>query len=88
MSYRIFTDATADLTGELLAGLPEVEVLPMEIALGERGYTYGPGGDLTVEEFYAAQRAGQFASTSSGRRSTPHPSDRSSGPTPGPGCWR
>ena len=64
MSYRIFTDATADLTAKLLAGLPEVEVIPMEITLGDRGYTYGPGGDLTAEEFYAAQRAGQFASTS------------------------
>ena len=64
MSYRIFTDATADLTGELLAGLPEVEVIPMEITLGDRGYTHGPGGDLTVEGFYAAQRAGLFASTS------------------------
>lgn len=64
MSYRIFTDATADLTAELLAGLPEVGVIPMEITLGDRGYTYGPGGDLTVEEFYAAQRAGQFAFTS------------------------
>lgn len=64
MSYRIFTDATADLTGELLAGLPEVEVIPMEITLGDHEYTHGPGGDLTVEEFYAAQRAGQFAFTS------------------------
>lgn len=64
MSYRIFTDATADLTGELLAELPEVEVIHMDITLGDRGYTYGPGGDLTTEKFYAAQRAGQFASTS------------------------
>ena len=64
MSYRIFTDATADLTADLLAGLPEVEVIPREITLGDRGHTYGPGGDLTVEKFYAAQRAGEFAFTS------------------------
>ena len=64
MSYRIFTDATADLTQEMMEGLPEVTVIPMDITLGDRPYTYGPGGNITVEEFYAAQRAGQFASTS------------------------
>lgn len=63
MSYRIFTDATADLTPEMMAGLPNIEILPMEIGLGGRTYTYGPGGDISVEEFYAAQRAGQFAAT-------------------------
>ena len=64
MSYRIFTDATADLTPELLKGLPEVGVLPMDITLGEQSYTYGPGGNISVEEFYRVQRGGQFASTS------------------------
>ena len=64
MSYRIFTDAPADLTPELLAGLPEVDILRMDITLNGQGYTYGPGGTISVEEFYAAQRAGQFASTS------------------------
>lgn len=64
MSVRIFTDATADLPPQLLAGLPEVTVLPMGVTLGERAYTYGPGGDISVEAFYEAQRAGQFASTS------------------------
>ena len=64
MSYRIFTDATADLSPELSAGLPEFSVVPMDLTLGERPYTYGPGGNITVDVFYAAQRAGQFASTS------------------------
>ena len=64
MGYRIFTDATADLTPGMLAIMPGVTVLPMELTLGGRSYTYGPGGNITVEEFYAAQRAGQFASTS------------------------
>ena len=64
MSYRIFTDATADLSPELSAGLPEFSVVPMDLTLGERPYTYGPGGNITVNAFYAAQRAGQFASTS------------------------
>lgn len=64
MSFRIFTDATADLTPELLSGLPAPVVLPMDITLGGRGYTYGDGGTITVEEFYAAQRKGEFASTS------------------------
>lgn len=64
MSYRIFTDATADFSEEMMAGLPEVTVIPMEITLGGIGYTYGPGGDIEVPEFYAAQRGGKFASTS------------------------
>ena len=36
----------------------------MEVMVGDRSYTYGPGGDLTVEQFYAEQRAGKFATTS------------------------
>ncbi|MDE6880637.1 MAG: DegV family protein [Oscillospiraceae bacterium] len=64
MSYQIFTDVTADLCPEMLAGLPAVEFVPMEVELGERSYTYGPGGNLTVPQFYAAQRGGAFATTS------------------------
>lgn len=64
MSYQLFTDATADLTAGMLAGLPEVHIIPMQITLDNRAFTYGPGGDITVEQFYAAQRAGKFASTS------------------------
>ena len=63
-TYQIITDATADMVPEMLVGLPEVQVIPMGVTLGEKAYTYGPGGDITVEEFYAAQRDGKFATTS------------------------
>ena len=61
--YQIFADATADLCPEMLEGLPPVRFIPMEVEIGGRRYTYGPGGNLTVEEFYALQRAGNFANT-------------------------
>ena len=64
MSYRIFTDATADLCPAMTEGLPPVAVIPMEGELGGAPFTFGPGGDLTIEEFYAGQREGKFASTS------------------------
>ena len=64
MSYQILTDATADLNSALTEGLPPVVVIPMQVTVGEQAHTYGPGGDLTVDEFYAAQRSGQFATTS------------------------
>lgn len=64
MGYRIITDATADLSAALLDGLPPVTVLPMEIVLDGQAYTYGPGGTITVAEFYAAQRGGAFCHTS------------------------
>ena len=64
MSYQILTDATADFSPALMEGLPEVAVIPMQVTVGEQAHTYGPGGDLTVDAFYAAQRGGQFASTS------------------------
>lgn len=62
--YQIFTDATADLTEEFMAGLPKVVVIPMQVEICGREYTYGPGGDITPEDFYAMQREGNFASTS------------------------
>ena len=64
MSYRLITDATADLAPEMLEGLPEISVLPMEILLDGRPYTYGPGGNIGAEEFYQQLEAGSFASTS------------------------
>ena len=63
-TYQIITDATADMVPEMLVVLPVVQVIPMGVTLGEKAYTYGPGGDITVEEFYAAQRDGKFAFTS------------------------
>ena len=61
--YQIFADATADLCPEMLEGLPFVEVIPMEVEIGGKRRLYGPGGDLTAEEFYGLQRGGSFAST-------------------------
>lgn len=63
MGYRIFTDATADHSPEMMAGFPEVTVLPMEVILNGKSRVYGPGGDMDVAEFYAALRGGATAST-------------------------
>ncbi len=62
--YQIVTDATADLSAEVMEGLPPVRVVPMELELGGKEYIYGPGGTITTEEFYQLQRSGQFAQTS------------------------
>lgn len=62
--YQLFTDATADLSENFMAGLPKVEVIPMEVEICGKEYLFGPGGDITTEEFYALQREGNFASTS------------------------
>ena len=64
MGYRLFSDVTADVSEELMAGMPPVELVPMQVELGGENYTYGPDGNLTVAHFYAEQRAGKFASTS------------------------
>lgn len=64
MGYQIFTDATADLTDEMIFGLPNVEIIPMEVMVGGGVYTYGPKGNLTVKQFYKMLRDGAFASTS------------------------
>ena len=59
MGYRLFSDVTADVSEELMAGMPTVEFVPMQVKVGDESYTYGPEGDLTVEYFYAEQRGGQ-----------------------------
>ena len=64
MSYRIFTDASADMSEELMRDVPAVDVIPMDVTIGGEPHVYGPGGDLDVKGFYALQRQGQFASTS------------------------
>lgn len=63
-SYRIITDATADLTEEFMRALPEVSVLPMHVTIGGRDYLYGPNGDISCAQFYALQRRGLYAKTS------------------------
>lgn len=64
MSYRIFADATADLTGCFAEELSSVKVIPMQVEICGKNYTYGPGGDLSIPEFYNMQRSGHYASTS------------------------
>ena len=49
MGYQLFTDATADVCPEMMASLPAVEFIPMEVELGDASYTYGPGGNLTTD---------------------------------------
>ena len=56
MPYRIFTDATADLTPKLLEGLPPVEIIPMQIEIGDREYSYGSAGNITTQEFYRMRK--------------------------------
>ena len=64
MAYRIFTDATADLTLEMLKGLTKVEIIPMQVEINGQQYSYGPYGNLPVSLFYELQRQGHFAVTS------------------------
>lgn len=64
MKYRIFADATADLSDSFMEGLPQVEIVPMQVEICGKIYTYGPGGNLTNSEFYKLQREGNFATTS------------------------
>lgn len=62
--YQIFTDATADMSESMTFGWPAIQILPMQVHIADREYRYGPGGDITVDEFYRLQRSGQFAVTS------------------------
>lgn len=64
MNYQIFTDATADMSESMLFGCPTVQIIPMQLHIGGQAHRYGPGGDITVNEFYCLQRSGQFAMTS------------------------
>ena len=48
MGYKLFSDVTADVSEELMRGMPEVELVPMQVELGGENYIYGPGGDLTA----------------------------------------
>jgi len=63
-TYHIFTDATADLSPHLLYDLPPLGIVPMPVEIGGMEYDYGSDSPLTIAGFYAAQRQGQFASTS------------------------
>ncbi len=62
--YQLFTDATADISVDMMAEMPEARVIPMNVEIGGREYIYGPGGTITAKEFYRLQREGSFATTS------------------------
>jgi len=62
-NYQIFTDATADLSPALLEGLPDIEIIPMQVEIAGNEYTYGLPGGITAKEFYWLQREGNFATT-------------------------
>lgn len=63
-AYKIFTDATADLSGSSMADKSNVTIVPMQMEIGGSEYTYGPNGNISVKEFYQLQRSGNFATTS------------------------
>lgn len=63
-AYKIFTDATADLTEKLKEGLPEIITIPMHVTVDNKEYTYGDVEGITPTEFYQIQRNGKFAATS------------------------
>lgn len=42
--YQIFTDATADLSDDIMTGLPHVEVIPMRIELDGQDIHTAPVG--------------------------------------------
>ena len=62
--YQIFTDATADLTDELMANLPQIITIPMEITVGDTQYIYGLSNGISADRFYDLLREGGFATTS------------------------
>ncbi len=63
-TYQLFSDACLDIAGELTSEITPVEVIPMQVEIGGRNYTYGPKGDITTEQFYKIQEEGNFATTS------------------------
>lgn len=64
MSYQIITDATADLSLELLVGLPPLEIIPMEVTVDGKTYSFGMDGNISPRQFYALLKEGRFATTS------------------------
>lgn len=60
MNYRLITDATADMD------MPPcgADVLCMGVTIDGEPFSYGPGGNITADEFYDKLRSGAKASTS------------------------
>lgn len=64
--YQIFAGTTADYNLSVMSredGEPTVKLIPMEVEIGGKNYMYGPEGNLTPEEFYKQQEAGNYATT-------------------------
>ena len=64
MSYVIVTDATADLSSEMVQNFSQIRILPMQIEIGGHSCFYGRPDALTADQFYTLQRDGSYASTS------------------------
>ena len=62
--YQLITDATADVSPEVMKEIPELDIISMEVILDGKLRRYGPNGNLSVEEFYEALRQGRYGSTS------------------------
>lgn len=62
--YQLITDATADVSPEVLKEIPELDIISMEVILDGEPRRYGLDGNLSVEEFYEALRKGKYGSTS------------------------
>ena len=62
--YQIITDATVDLSAGMIKEVPNIKIIPMEVEIGGKNYSYGPNGDISAEEFYRLQRKGNYAKTS------------------------
>ncbi len=42
MEYQILTDATADMSEEMLEGYPKLEIIPMQVEVGGEQFLFGP----------------------------------------------
>ena len=64
MGYKIITDATADLSAEMLYKSPSVDRISMELVLDGERYLYGLSDSMTADQFYSLLKEGRGASTS------------------------
>lgn len=64
MAFKIITDATADISSEMFEGLEAPLLIPMEVAIDGQSELYGVAEGLTMDDFFAAQRADKEVKTS------------------------
>ncbi len=63
-SYVLVSDATNDLLAELAAAA-DIHIIAMPVDIEEEPYRYSPiDGEISPDDFYAAQKAGKHAHTS------------------------